>query len=481
MTVGSASEIPFLTAHQLLDAYRARTLSPVEVVDALIDHVERHEPTLNAVIDRRYDEARAEARISEARWTGGDGGPRPLEGVPVAAKEEHPMRGRSWAQGSLTLRDLVADEDHPIIERIQAAGGIIHIRTSTPEFCCAGWCHSRLWGITRNPWNTNYSPGGSSGGSGTALAAGYAPLATGSDIGGSIRIPASLSGVVGFKPPFGRVPALPPYNLDQFCHDGPMARTVADCALLEDVIAGPDRRDQVAMRFPPQVSGVGTDVTGLRVALCVRLGDWPLDDGIEANTRAAAEALAAAGAEVEEVVLPWRFEQIKRAAAAHFATIMSAGVGKVVEEHGDLLCDYTHDFVRLMTPEIGFYDGLELEGELWQPLGEIFERCDVVLAPTMATEGYVAGESYLDGLHVGGQLVDVWQGELTVPFNIFSRCPVMSVPSGLAPNGVPTGVQVVARTYDDVTAFRVSGALEAAMAERGVGFPSAGWRPPLGA
>jgi aspartyl-tRNA(Asn)/glutamyl-tRNA(Gln) amidotransferase subunit A len=474
-----AADIPYLSAGELLAAYRERSLSPVEVVDALIDHVERHEPALNAVIDRRYDEARAEARVAEARWTGADGGPRPLEGVPVAAKEEHPMRGRSWAQGSLTLRDLTADEDHPIIERIQAAGGIIHIRTATPEFCCAGWCHSRLWGVTRNPWNLQFSPGGSSGGSGTALAAGYAPVATGSDIGGSIRIPASLSGVVGFKPPHGRVPALPPYNLDQFCHDGPMARTVADCALLEDVIAGPDRRDQVAMRFPPTVSGAGHDVRGMRVALCTHLGDFVLDDGIEANTRAVADALAAAGAEVTEVTLPWRFEQIWQAATTHFAAIMGAGIKAIADRHGELLCDYTHDFVRFMHTEFSVYEGMELEGALWQPLGEVFEWADVLLTPTMATAGFVAGDSYLDGISIGGQHVPAWQAEMTMPFNLFSRCPVMAVPSGRAPNGVPTGVQVVARTHDDVTAVRVAAAVELAMAQRGVGFGSPQWRPAL--
>lgn len=471
------AEIPYLSVGQLLAAYQTRTLSPVEVVDVLIDRTEAHEPTLNAVVDRRYDEARAEARVAEARWMGADGGPRPLEGVPVAAKEEHPMRGRSWAQGSLSQRDLVADEDHPIIERIQGAGGIVHIRTATPEFSCAGWCHSRLWGITRNPWNTDYSPGGSSGGSGAALAAGYAPLATGSDIGGSIRIPASLSGVVGFKPPFGRVPALPPYNLDQYCHDGPMARTVADLALLEDVIAGPHPRDQVALRFPPRVADAGDDVSGLRVALCVRLGDWVLDDGVEANTRVAAAALAAAGADVVEVALPWRFEQLDRASAAHFSTIMSAGIGAIAAEHGDLLCDYTHDFIRLVSTDVCFYEGMELEGELWRPLGEIFEDADVLLCPTMATQGFVAGESYLDGIVVGGEHVKPWQAEMTLPFNLFSRCPVISVPSGRSAVGVPTGVQVVGRTYDDLTTFRVAAALERAMAERSIGFGSPGWRP----
>ncbi len=469
------SDVAYLSAVDALNAMRAKSLSPVEYLDALIGRIERLEPTLNAVADRRYDEARTEAKGAADRYANGTA--RALEGLPVAAKEEHPMVGRVWSQGSLVLADEIAPLDHPIIERIQGAGGIIHIRTTTPEFCCAPYCHSRQWGVTHNPWNTEYSPGGSSGGSAAALAAGYAPLATGSDIGGSIRIPASLSGVVGFKPPWARVPALPPYNLDQYCHDGPLARTVGDCALLQDLISGRHWRDSVALADPPQVSGAGRDVRGLRVALCVRLGDWPLDEGVEANTRAAAASLAAAGAIVEEVTLPWTVDQIWAASQAHFSTIMAAGIAAVDQEHGVMLSDYTRAFAAVTNaPGLSFYEGLELEGQLWEPLGQIFEGADVLLCPTMATAGYAAGYPYLGDMEVGGSTVSHnILGAMTLPFNILSRCAVVSVPSGLAPNGVPTGVQVVSRPYDDVTAFRVAGALEAG----GAGFGSESWRPPL--
>jgi len=469
-------ELAYLSALDVLAAFRSGSLSPVEYLDASIERIESLEPALNAVADRRYDEARIEAQASAARYSAGTA--RVLEGLPVAAKEEHPMTGRSWSQGSIALAAEVAPYDHPIIERIQGAGGIIHIRTTTPEFCCAPYCHSRHWGITRNPWNREFSPGGSSGGSAAALAAGYAPLATGSDIGGSIRIPASLSGVVGYKPPWARVPALPPYNLDQYCHDGPLARTVADCALLEDVIAGRHHLDSVALADPPQVAGAGADVRGLRVALCVALGDWPLDDGVEANTRSAAQALAAAGAVVEEVTLPWTVAEVWAASHAHFATIMAAGIAAVDAAHGALLSDYTRAFAATTNePGLSFYEGLELEGQLWEPLGALFERFDVLLCPTMATTGYAAGEPYLTPMRVGaGTVPHNILGAMTLPFNILSRCAVMAVPSGLAPNGVPTGVQVVSRPYDDVTAFRAAAAVEA----HGVGFTHTDWRPNLG-
>jgi len=470
-------DLAYLSATELLRRFTARELSPVELLDALIDRIEALEPRINAVCDRRYAEARVEAAHAAERYLGKHGGPRPLEGLPVVAKEEHPMTGRSWTQGSLTLKDVVAEYDHPIIERIQAAGGIIHARVTTPEFCCAGFCHTTMWGTTRNPWNTDYSPGGSSGGTGAALAAGYAPLGTGSDIGGSIRIPSSLSGVVGYKPPFGRVPALPPYNLDQFCHDGPMARSVADVALIENVIAGPHPRDVVSLRNPPQIPAELDGVEGLRIAVCLALGDWPLAPEVEANTRRVAASLAAAGAIVDEVTLPWTRDEIFTAAQAHFAAIMGAGIAAIEAEHGDLLNDYTRAFATSMTSDLSYYEGLELEGHLYEPLGMLFEQYDALICPTIAADGLEADNPYIDGpMLVNG--VDVKHHILmcmTLPFNLFSRCPVMAVPSGRAANGVPTGVQVVGRTYDDVTAFRVAAVVESS----GVGFHDPSWRPAL--
>ncbi|MEO7369580.1 MAG: amidase [Ilumatobacteraceae bacterium] len=472
------SDLHYRSAHEVLEMFRSRELSPIEHLESHIEQIEAHDGVLNAVVDRRYDEARAEARSAEQRYLGKGDTPRPLEGLCVAAKEEQPMRGRSWQQGSLVFVDEIAKYDHPIIERIQAAGGVIHIRTATPEFSCAGFTHSRLWGVTRNPWNTEFTPGGSSGGSAAALAAGYAPLATGSDIGGSIRIPASFSGVVGFKPPYGRVPGLAPYHLDQYCHDGPLARTVSDCALLENVIAGPHWRDVVSMRDPPQIPRNATSIAGVRIGLCMTLGDWPVDPDVVANTKAVAEALRSAGAQVDEVVLPWTIDRMWKAVCAHFGAIFGPGIGEIEAEYGEMLNDYTRSFVATMH-EAGmtFYDGLVAETAMWEPLGQIFEDFDIVLCPTIATIGLEAGNPYLDEPAVieGRTLPHHIMSMMTVPFNLFSRCPVLSVPSGLAANGVPTGVQVVGRTYEDVGAFQVAAAIEAA----GFGFGSPNWRPPL--
>ncbi|GAA4046431.1 amidase [Nonomuraea soli] len=448
----------YLSATEAVRLMTARELSPVELLEAVIARAGEVENVINAFTEELYDSAMAQARIAETAYLRRTA--RPLEGIPVAVKEEQPIVGLTHEEGSLLLKGTIAEVTHPVVTRIVRAGGIVHARTTTPEFSCAAFTHSKLWGVTRNPWNPAFSPGGSSGGSGASLAAGTSLLATGSDIGGSIRIPASFCGVVGYKPPFGRVPALPPFNLDQYCHDGPMARTVADCALLQNVIAGPHPWDVVSLRPKLELPPLTGDVRGMRIALSLTLGDYLVEPDILDNTRRAAEALRSAGAIVEEVTLPWTRELIMRAADAHFAGIFGAGI-----DDDELLCDYTRAF-RAIRPELSFHQGLELEGELYRPLGELLERYDALLCPTSAVPAFPAEH---DGgpLEVAGESGPYMLGVMTVPFNIASRCPVISVPSGRASNGIPTGVQVVGRTYDDETVFQVAQALEGALAPLG--------------
>jgi aspartyl-tRNA(Asn)/glutamyl-tRNA(Gln) amidotransferase subunit A len=466
------SELCFLSANDVLALFRAKALSPVELLDALIDRIEAIEPQINAVADRRYDEARAEAAAAANRYAGKGDAPRALEGVPVAAKEEQAMLGRVNSYGSLIYADNVAVQTHPMIDRIQQAGGIIHIRVTTPEFSCAGFTHSRLWGVTRNPWNLDFAPGGSSGGSGAALAAGYAPLATGSDIGGSIRIPASFCGVVGFKPPYGRVPSMPPFNLDHYCHDGPMARTVADAALLTNVVAGRHPTDVVSLPAPPHLTLEPGPISDLRIALCIRLGDHLIDPVIEANTRRAAAVFESLGATVVEVELPWTTEQTYTAARAHFSETFGPSVAKDLEAHGDLLTSYATAFAHEMAGgAMNYIDGMALEGQLYEPLGALLADHDALFCPTMGTTGFRADGDFVDEKCIidGVALPTYLMSALTLPFNIASRCPVLAVPTGVADNGVPTGGQIVGRTYDDATTFRLGMAYEAAMG----GFPAA--------
>lgn len=458
-------DLCYLPATEALRMFRARELSPVELMEATIAQAELTEPTVNALCVTMFDPALEQARQAERRYAGQGPEPRPLEGLPVAIKDEVPIVGQPCSEGSLLYKDEIADHTAPIAERLLEAGAIAHARTTTPEFSCAGFTHTRLWGVTRNPWNPAFAVGGSSGGAGAALASGTTMLATGSDLGGSIRVPASFSGVVGFKPPFGRVPVDPPFNLDQYCVDGPLARTVGDCVLFENVIAGPHPNDAASLRpkllVPERLDGI----EGWRIALSVTLGDYPVDPDVAANTLTAAEVFREAGAMVEEVELSWRREDIHRAALVHFGAIFGAIIGDSVSLDRDLVMPYTVDMTQrslAALEEMTFYQGLELEARIYAELGELLERYDLLICPTVGTCGLQAGDDYVDhGIEVGGVELDFYfDAFMTPPFNIAGRCPVLAVPSGFAGNGVPTGIQIVARTYEDVSAFRAGAAYE---------------------
>lgn len=453
-----------LTAVDALAKMHAKELSPVELLVSVTARADAVEATVNAFTERRSEAAETAAKESAERYARGED-IRPLEGLPVALKEEMPVEGWRMRYGSLAV-DEVAEHTAPVPERIFAAGAVVHARTTTPEFSCTGYTHSKLWGVTRNPWNPDVAVGGSSGGSGASLASGTSTLASGSDIGGSIRIPASINGVVGFKAPHGRVPTYPPFNLDRYCHDGPMARTVADCALFENVLAGPHPEDVTSLRPKLELPERFEGIEGLRIGLSVDLGAWDVDQEVQDNTRAAGAALASAGAIVEEVEIPWSLETILPTARRHFAAIFGAYIAEVAERAPDLVNDYALAWAEEAAMSLGepggFLAGLLGEGELWAPLGRLFETYDALLCPTWAVTGIPAGDSFLGTVFEDGGPNDrQFLCYMTTPFNMFSPCPVLAVPSGVAPsNGVPTGIQIVGRTYDDVTAFRIGAALE---------------------
>ncbi len=458
------SDLNYLSATDALAKFRSKELSPVELLQAVIARAQVVEPAINAFAESRFDEALQAAKEAEARYAGRAEPLGPLDGLPVAVKEEAPIAGQRNTLGSLPLKDNVATETAAFVQRILDAGGIVHARTATPEFSSAPVTWTKLWGVTRNPWNTAFSPGGSSGGSGASLAAGSTTLATGSDIGGSIRIPSSFSGVVGFKPPYGRVPEVAPFNLDHYCHEGPMARTVADCALLENVIAGPHPSDVVSLRPKLEIPAKLEGIEGMRIALSVDLGCYRVDDDVAANTLAAADRLRDAGATVHEVTLPWDLETIARTVDIHFGMIFGASMKEIDDLHHDQLTPYVQRLVAASEKisKDDFYAGLLLEAEFYAPLGQILDDHDALICPTFAVPALPADYDTGDTVEVNGTPVARWfDVMMTVPFNIASRCPVMSIPSGLSKDGVPTGLAVVGKTYDDVTAFRVAAAHEA--------------------
>lgn len=459
------TELCYIGATEALAAFKARRLSPVELVQAVIARAEAVEPRINAFTATFFEQALERARRAEARYAKTDGRTRPLEGLPVAIKDESYIKGQVTTNGSLALRNDVATFTSPGVERLLRAGAIVHARTATPEFSCAAITHSRLHGVTRNPWNTDFTPGGSSGGSAAALAAGATTLANGSDIGGSIRIPASACGLVGFKPPYGRNPDDPPFNLDFYCHTGPLARSVRDCAVMQNVMAGPHPGDIASLRpklrIPEKLGGI----EGWRVAYSIDLGYAEVDSEVTANTLAAVEALRAAGATVEAVELGWTWSALT-AAMNYLGLLFGASIARFLRRHRHELTDYALAFgeesQRISAED--YLSSLEVAGEMYNTLGPILEKYRVLVCPTLALPAVPADHNPVrDRVRINGIEVDPELGWcLTYPFNTLSRCPVMSMPSGQAVNGVPTGVQIVGRTYDDVSVFRAAAALEAA-------------------
>lgn len=454
--------LTYLGATEALRLFRSRELSPVELLTAQIERTEQVNGAVNALTETLFDEALVQAREAEDRYRVGGDLP-PLLGLPVATKEKHALAGRTLSQGLMACRDDVATADHPVVSALRRAGAVIHARTTSPEFSCATVTRSRLWGVTRNPWNLKYSPGGSSGGAGAVLAAGMATLATASDIAGSTRIPAAFTGTVGFKAPYGRIPGAPPLSADHYRGDGPMGRSVADVRALTNALVGRHPADHTSLWPPLEVGDRAADPTGLRVALSVRLGDYPVDAEVEANTREVARALQAAGATVEEIELPWTNRRLTEIGFTHFGHILGPAMAAATKGH-EHLEDYTRRFIADAlgaAARTSYLDGLTAETQVQAELAAAMEGFDVLLCPTSCTPALEADADYTDGITVGDQHLDhYWQAHLTLPFNIANRCPVLAVPSGLSTSGVPTGVQIVGHPFEDDRVFAVGALVE---------------------
>ena len=470
-------DLCYLSAQEVLRRFGERTLSPVDYLEALIARADVVNPKINAWAETYYDEAREGAKRAEAAYAAGTN--RPLEGLPVAVKDIQRMKGKRRTQGSLVFKDHFDDHSDPMIERMEEAGAIFHARTTTPEFCLSAVCNSRVWGITRNPFNLEFGPGGSSGGSAAALAAGMTPVATGTDIGGSIRIPASSCGLIGYKPPHGRNPDGPPANFDRYNHCGVLTRSVADTALMQNVISGPHPRDHDSLRekltLPLQAAS-----RPLRVGWSMDLGYATISEDVRRNTLTALEAFRASGCTVEEVQIGWGSEVDE--ASMRWYTAMHFGRQPLwsAKEHRDLLTPYAAaaaDAAAALNPD-DVALSWEVQHDMYQVIGALFESYDILICPTLSIGAVPAEHDPLSKeFRIDGKLVDGEYGwVLTHQFNMLSNCPVMTVPSGRDSSGVPTGIQIIGPTFDDPAVFQAAYQYEAEVPEM---FIPAGGRPAL--
>lgn len=451
-------ELCYLPATEALAMFRSRALSPVELLHAYQARAERLEPVLNAFSVQRGEAALLAARASERAYGSRGATVRPLEGLPVALKNEHTLQGWVTTKGSWLQGNTPDTVNAPVTQRLLDAGGVIHAQTNVPEFYMAGFTRSARHGVTRNPWNPAMTPGGSSGGSGAALAAGLTALASGSDIGGSIRIPASYCGVVGLKPSYGRVPVTPiGYALHTMNHIGPMARTVADCALMFNVLNGPHPQDPAAISPKLDVPLEFAGVQGMRIALSCDLDYCDVHEDVHAALQDVVQALRGQGAVVEAVKLGWDSQAAD--AVDHrlgYETGREFAI-RILRQNLET-SDYIRHFCVLGLQVTGeqYLASNQVMGRMYDSLSAVMAHYDALICPTMAGIGSAA-EGELDSMAL------LRKDAMTYPFNLLSRHPVLSVPSGIASNGVPTGVQVVGRPYDETTVFRIGAAVEAAV------------------
>ena len=457
-------ELCYLSAVQAREGFAARRLSPVELLSNLIERIEEVGAGINALTHTFFERALAQAREAESRHAGRGPRPRALEGLPLVIKDFHDVKGEITTFGSRLYAEHRSRRSLAYVDRLLRAGAILLARSTTPEFALLGVTHSALWGVTRNPWNPDLTPGGSSGGSGAALAAGMTTLADGSDIGGSIRIPASCCGVFGLKPAHGRVPSGAPGSLDPYLAYGPMTRGVADAALMMNVMAGQHREDPVSvpgrLRLPLRPGGI----EGWRIALSMDLGYFEIDPEVERNTRAAADALRAAGAVVEEVKIPWT-RKVFEAGLTHYAAFIGyEDPERMAPERRDLLSASAREYPAYLRrmPRLDFEGSEACRLSMYEDMAGLFRRYRALVTPATGVPA-VAADLPVEGatLTINGKAQDpVWDWCLSYPFNMLGHLPCASAPSGLSSQGVPTGLQIVGHAYDEAGVLRIGAALE---------------------
>ena len=474
-------DLCYLPAHRALELFKSRELSPVELMQAVIDRAEAVEPHINAFSYTYYEEALERAKRAETAY--GNGSARPLEGIPFAVKDESSIAGWPTSNGSLLLKDYVPEETSLVVERVLEAGAIVHARTTTPEFSSAVTTWSKLWGVTRNPWNSAITPGGSTGGGAAALAAGSTTLINGTDIGGSIRVPASMCGLVGFKPPHGRNPEDPPWNTEQYTHHGPLGRDLTDTILLQNIMSGPHRLDMVSLKPKVHLPQTYPDIKGLKIGYSLDLGYKSIDPEVAALFQVGIERFQQAGALVEPVELGWDWEALESAINRLAYGMMGAELQAMYAQDREALTPYVRALAErsLKVGAADFFRAEQVAAEMFAKLAAVFDSYDLLLCPCVASTEIAADYDYGQGeLTINGQAVDPKFGwVLTYPFNSLNRCPVLVVPAGRASNNVPVGLQLVAPPYEDGVVFRFARAYEAVCAGPESPFISINNRPEI--
>jgi aspartyl-tRNA(Asn)/glutamyl-tRNA(Gln) amidotransferase subunit A len=447
-----------LSATDLVRAYARKQLSPVEVTRAVLERIGKLNPVLNAFCFLDPDVSLQEAKKSEQRWR--KNSPQgQLDGVPVSIKDLLLTRGWPTLRGSKTIDPRGPwNDDAPVVARLREHGAVLLGKTTTPEFGWKGVTDGPLTGITRNPWNPKMTPGGSSGGGAAAVASGMGPLTVGTDGGGSIRIPCAFTGLFGLKPSFGRVPAWPLSPMGTVAHVGPMTRSVADAALLMNVLSLPDARDWHALPYDARDYRVGLDdgVKGLRIAYSADLGYAKVDTEVASIVKKAVMKFKDLGARIE--AQDPGFEDCGPLFAAHWFPGAAFVVRNTPPRKRPLM-----DKGLLQTARMGekittaqYMDAMQRRGALGVLMNRFHESWDLLVTPTLPLAAFEAGRE-VSNLLKEKRWTD-WT-PFSYPFNLTQQ-PAATIPCGLTKRGLPVGLHIVGPRYADALVLRAARAFE---------------------
>ncbi len=464
------TDILWKSAFELREMLRNKVVSPGEVLDATFKRLDDVEPLLGAFIDVTEKQARDGAKKAEKAILSGNGIGE-LCGVPLSVKDLIAVKGARLTFGSRAFRDNVSAVDAPSVERVRAAGAVIIGKTTTSEFGCKGVGDSPLTGVTSNPWNLSLTPGGSSCGAAASIAAGVTAFGLGTDGGGSVRLPASFTGLFGIKGQFGRIPVFPTSAAPTLGHVGPLARTVRDAALLLKVTSGYDARDPgaVSQAVPDFVAACDTPAKGLKIAWSPTLGYATPSPEVLKITGDAAKVFEEIGCRVTTVEKVFDADPLTILTAEFFAGV-GTRLRPVLEETRELL----DPAVALMldkglAQDIGdYYDSVFQRYELRTKTAEFFAKYDLLLTPTLPVPAFETGLNVPPGY--SEENVFSWL-LYTYPFNL-TGLPAASIPAGFTDDGLPVGLQIVGRHLMETDIFSAAAAFEEAR-------PWADKKPPL--
>ena len=471
----SGDSLAFAPASELRHLIDSRQVSVEELTEMFLRRIEALNPYLNAYLTVTGDEALASARAADQRVLRGESGG-PLHGIPVSIKDLELTRGIRSTMGSLIFKDHVPDHDSTAVERVRSAGAVILGKTNTPEFGASGTTENRLGEPCRNPWDTERTPGGSSGGAAAAVAAGMCTLAVGSDGGGSIRIPCSFCGVYGLKPTQGRVPRYggvgKPGAYNTLSQTGPLTRTVRDSAVLLQALAGPDRRDAGATREEPPdfVAALEQDAKGLRIAWSPDLGRAAVDPEVAEAAARAARLFGDLGCTVEEPEIT--VEESFPLFYDIFSVVMYTSYGHLLEDRAEELTEVARNTLEYGGGVTGaeYSRALQRRVQLQAQMDDLFDDYDLLMTPSTAVTAFSIGQR--PAVIAGRQVEPYWAyTPFTFLFNMTMQT-AASIPCGFSSDGMPIGLHIVGRRGEETTVLRASAALERAL-------PWADKRPPI--